>query len=152
MRARRRPRCPWLRRDDGRMATAICFDADFPEFIRQAGQGSADLLIVPANEWKEIKDVHAQMAAFRAIENGVPLVRPAASGISSAHRSVGPRAGCGGLFCSRRWNADVAQVPVGGIRTLYPATAICLRGCGRRPRRESGRRSTLAREHFRRRP
>ena len=66
------------------MATAICFDADFPEFIRQAGQGAADLLIVPANEWKAIKSLHAQMAAFRAIENGVSLMRPAASGISSA--------------------------------------------------------------------
>ena len=66
------------------MATAICFDADFPEFIRQAGLGSADLLIVPANEWREIKNLHAQMAAFRAIENGVPLIRPAASGISTA--------------------------------------------------------------------
>ena len=68
----------------GRMATAICFDADFPEFIRQAGQGSADLLIVPANEWKAIKNIHAQMAAFRAIENGVLARAAAASGISSA--------------------------------------------------------------------
>ena len=50
----------------------------FPEFIRQAAQGSADLLIVPVNDWKEIKDIHFQMAAFRAIENGVPLVRAAA--------------------------------------------------------------------------
>ena len=73
----------------------------FPEFIRQAGQGSADLLIVPANEWKEIKDIHFQMAAFRAIENGVPLVRPAASGHLQRVRSVGPRAGRGGLFCRR---------------------------------------------------
>src|SRR5262249_38383715 len=68
----------------GRLATAICFDADFPEFMRQAGRGSADLLVVPANEWREIKDVHLEMAVFRAIENGVPLLRPAASGLSSA--------------------------------------------------------------------
>lgn len=29
----------------GRIATAICFEADFPEFIRQAGKGRADLLM-----------------------------------------------------------------------------------------------------------
>ena len=85
----------------GRMATAICFDADFPEFIRQAGQGRADLLIVPANEWKDIKNVHVQMAAFRAIENGVPLFVPQRresrapsipGDASSAFRTTGRRA------------------------------------------------------------
>lgn len=103
----------------GRMATAICFDADFPEFIRQAGEGRADLLIVPANEWKDIKNVHVQMAAFRAIENGVPLVRPAASGISSAFDPWGRV-----LSVSDYWapgdRTMTAQVPVGRVWTLYP--------------------------------
>jgi apolipoprotein N-acyltransferase len=103
----------------GRMATAICFDADFPEFIRQAGQGRADLLIVAANEWKEVKNVHVQMAAFRAIENGVPLVRPAASGISSAFDPWGRV-----LSVSDYWapgdRTMTAQVPMGRVWTLYP--------------------------------
>ena len=55
-------RLPVVPTRDGRVATAICYDADFPEFMRQAGQGSADILIVPANDWKEIKSVHFQMA------------------------------------------------------------------------------------------
>src|SRR4029079_15007546 len=77
-------RLPVVATNIGRIGAAICYDADFPDFIRQAGRRSADLLIVTANEWKDIKDIHPQMAAFRAIENGVSLVRPAASGISSA--------------------------------------------------------------------
>ena len=103
----------------GRIATAICFDADFPEFIRQAGQSRADLLIVAANEWKEIKNLHVQMAAFRAIENGVPLVRPAASGISSAVDPWGRVLAVADYFASGD-RTMTAQVPSGRVWTLYP--------------------------------
>ena len=48
-------RLPIVTTPDGRFAAAICFDADFPEFMRQAGQGRADLLILPANDWKRSK-------------------------------------------------------------------------------------------------
>jgi apolipoprotein N-acyltransferase len=103
---------------DGRIAAAICFDADFPEFIRQAGTVTADFLIVPANEWKAIKVVHAQMAAFRAIENGVSLIRPAASGLATAVDPWGRRLGVADYFAPGD-RTMVAQVPRGGIRTIY---------------------------------
>jgi apolipoprotein N-acyltransferase len=77
-------RVPVMAASGRRIAGAICYDADFPEFIRQAAQNSADLLIVPANDWKTIKDIHFQMHAFRAIETGLPVIRAAASGLSSA--------------------------------------------------------------------
>lgn len=112
-------RLPVIATRAGRMATAICFDADFPEFIRQAGQNFADLLIVPANEWQEIKNIHVQMAAFRAIENGVPLVRPAASGISSAFDPWGRVLGMADYFASGD-RTLIVQVPVGRVPTLYP--------------------------------
>ena len=72
-------RVPAVATPAGRMAGAICYDADFPDFIRQAAQSDADLLIVPANDARSFATVHAQMAAFRAVETGVPLVRAAAS-------------------------------------------------------------------------
>jgi len=103
----------------GRVASAICFDADFPAFMRQAGQGRADLMIVVANEWKAIKDLHVQMAAFRAIENGVPLIRPAASGISSAIDPWGRMLAVGDFF-ARGDRTVTAQVPLGHAWTLYP--------------------------------
>jgi apolipoprotein N-acyltransferase len=105
----------------GRWATAICFDADFPEFIRQAGQGSADLLIVPANDWREIKSLHAEMAAFRAVENGVSLVRPAASGVSSVVDPWGRTLGMTDFFAQGDRTLTV-QVPVGRVPTPYART------------------------------
>ena len=120
------------RHAEGRLATAICFDADFPEFMRQAGQGGADLLVVPANEWREVKDVHVQMAAFRAIENGVSLVRPAASGLSSAVDPWGRVLGMSDHF-SARDGTMIAHVPIGHISTLYATTGdlfawLCVAG------------------------
>jgi apolipoprotein N-acyltransferase len=125
-------RVPVVATPIGRIAAAICYDADFPEFIRQAGRSLADLLIVPANEWKEIKQIHAQMAAFRAIENGVALVRPAASGISSAVDPWGRVLGMADYFASGDRTLTV-QVPMGGIRTLYARTGdlfawLCVAG------------------------
>ena len=125
-------RVPVAATRDGRMAAAICFDADFPEFIRQAGQADADVLIVPANEWKAIKDVHVQMAAFRAIENGLSLVRPAASGLSSAYDPWGRLLAVGDFFASGD-RTVTAQVPVGRVQTLYARTGdlfawLCVAG------------------------
>ena len=117
---------------EGRLATAICFDADFPELMRQTGQGGADLVVVPANEWRKIKHVHAQMAAFRAIENGVSLLRPAASGISSAVDPWGRELAMSDHF-SAADRTMIAQVPIGHTATLYAKTGdlfawLCVAG------------------------
>lgn len=112
---------PVVSTEYGRIAAAICFDADFPEFIRQAGERAADVLVVPANEWRAIKTVHVQMAAFRAVENGVSLVRPAATGISSVFDPWGRPLGTSDYFAPGDTTLTV-QVPVRGVRTLYAAT------------------------------
>jgi apolipoprotein N-acyltransferase len=116
----------------GRLATAICFDADFPELMRQTGQGGADLVVVPANEWRNIRHVHAQMAVFRAIENGVSLLRPAASGIFSAVDPWGRVLGMADHF-SGGDRTLIAQVPLGHTATLYAKTGdlfawLCVAG------------------------
>ena len=103
----------------GRLASAICFDADFPDFMRQAGQGNADLMIVVANESKAYKELHVQMAAFRAIENGAPMVRPAASGISSAIDPWGRMLAFADYFAPGD-RTMTAQVPIVRAWTLYP--------------------------------
>jgi apolipoprotein N-acyltransferase len=36
------------------------------------------------NDWAAIKRIHFAMAAFRAIENGTPILRPASFGVSDA--------------------------------------------------------------------
>jgi apolipoprotein N-acyltransferase len=125
-------RLPVVSTAEGRIAAAICYDADFPEFIRQAGLHSADLLLVPANDWKEIKHVHSGMAAFRAIENGVPLVRAAASGVSGVFDPWGRLLGEADYFAPGD-RTLTAQVPLGRIPTLYARTGdlfawLCVTG------------------------
>ena len=67
----------------GRLAPAICYDMDFPDLIRQAGQAGVDILLAPYKDWESIRVQHAQMATFRAVENGFAIVRPSLSGIST---------------------------------------------------------------------
>jgi len=125
-------RLPVISTSNSRIAAAICHDADFPEFIRQAAQGTADLLVVPVNEWKEVKTIHFQMHAFRAIETGLPVVRAAASGLSSAFDPWGRVLGVADYFAEGDRTLTV-QLPVGGVRTLYARTGdlfawLCVAG------------------------
>jgi len=111
-------RLPVTATADDRMAAAICYDGSFPEFIRQAAQGAADLLILPVNDWKAVRTAHFQMHAFRAIETGIPIVRAAAAGISGAFDPWGRVLGVSDYLAPGDRTLTV-QVPVGGVRTLY---------------------------------
>src|SRR5262249_59136585 len=111
-------RLPVAPTPSGRMAAAICYDGSFPQFIRQAADGAADLLILPVNDWKAIRIAHFQMHAFRAIETGIPIVRAAASGISGAFDPWGRVLGFTDFFAPGDRSLTV-QLPVGGVRTIY---------------------------------
>src|SRR5512136_2865834 len=54
----------------GRLSSVICFDADSVQLLHQAGQLSADLVLVPSNDWRAIDPWHTQIAVFRAVEQG----------------------------------------------------------------------------------
>jgi apolipoprotein N-acyltransferase len=102
----------------GRIAAVICFDADFPSLVRQAGMAKADILLVSANDWPAIARTHANMAVFRAVENGVSLVRASSSGHSIF------ATGTGKVVARRDTNLPggtllVATVPTQGHGTLY---------------------------------
>jgi len=75
---------PVVQTSYGKIAPAICFDSDFQNFIRQAGKNKADIMFIPANDWKEIIPLHTNMAITRAIENGFSLVHPSGQGLSVA--------------------------------------------------------------------
>ena len=125
-------RLPVVSTSAGRMGVAICFDGDFPEFVRQAAVGRADFLILPVNDWKEVKDLHFRMAAFRAVETGVPMIRAATSGLSSAFDPWGRVLGLSDYFSAGDRTMTV-QLPVGGVRTLYAKTGdlfawLCVAG------------------------
>lgn len=102
----------------GRIAAAICFDLDFPGYIRQVSQSESDILIAPFGDWETIKGLHARMAAFRAVENGFSLIRPARGGLSTAVDPYGRELAEMDEFTAEQ-RVMVAQVPVSGVHTIY---------------------------------
>jgi apolipoprotein N-acyltransferase len=116
----------------GRLSTAICFDADFPALMRQAGQGGADLVLLPSHDWQALDPEHTYDATFRAIENGYSLVRESAQGLSMTVDYEGRV-----LAASDYYTTDnqimVASVPTHGVRTIYATIGdlfawLCLLG------------------------
>ena len=111
-------RLPMVTTPHGRVTTAICYDLDFPWLIRQAGQGRADLLLAPASDWREIGELHHVAAVFRAVENGVTLVRATRWGWSAVVDACGRElARLDHFAVSER--LLIAEVPIAGRRTLY---------------------------------
>lgn len=107
---------PW-----GKMAAAICTDQEYPRLIRQAGAAGADLLFVPSAGWKGVSPLHTRMAAFRAVENGLSIVKPNCMGVSAA---IGPA----GLTITEQdyWTVEsktmIAHIPLSKDRTFYAVT------------------------------
>jgi apolipoprotein N-acyltransferase len=71
----------------------ICFEDTVPALSRAAVRAGARLLVLMTNDaWfnGSIEPVqHLNQSVFRAVENGVPLVRAANSGVSCAVDAVG---------------------------------------------------------------
>lgn len=116
----------------GRLATAICFDLDFPATMRQAGQGGTDIVLALADDWRAIDPTHAQHAVFRAIENGYSLVREASKGLSITVDYEGNVLAASDYFANDH-QIMVAYVPTHGVRTIYGAVGdlfawLCLLG------------------------
>lgn len=101
---------PTLDTPFGRIATVICFDMDHHHHILQTGRANVDILFAPSNDWEAVADLHMQMSTFRAIENGVTLVRPTSQGISVATDSFG-RIIAQSDFYSTNGGALIAHVP-----------------------------------------
>jgi apolipoprotein N-acyltransferase len=66
----------------GRLSGIICWDTNYPNIVRQVGQQKVNILLSPAKEWDGINPLHAEMAVFRALENGSTVVRQADEGLS----------------------------------------------------------------------
>jgi len=57
--------------------------------MRQAARKSADMMLVPADDWRGFEYLHAENVVFRAVENGYSIVRQASHGVSTAVDSQG---------------------------------------------------------------
>ncbi|MBT3321174.1 MAG: carbon-nitrogen hydrolase family protein [Anaerolineae bacterium] len=108
----------------GKLSAVICWDADFPSTIKQAGEKGVDLLFVPSNDWYEIRDIHADMATFRSIENGMPIYRQTGAGISTVTDAYGQIINSVNIFeeeSTSAWGGEqMVMVPVGSVETAFP--------------------------------
>ena len=102
----------------GRLAGAICFDADFIQTMAQAGALQADILLNPSNDWRAIDPWHAEMASFRALEQGVTVIHQASHGLSAAYDYQGNPLAMLDYFQSSD-PTMITAVPTRGVRTLY---------------------------------
>ncbi|MDD5060824.1 MAG: apolipoprotein N-acyltransferase [Candidatus Marinimicrobia bacterium] len=64
----------------------VCYESTFPALVRQAARLGSELLVIVSNDaWfgnASAPFLHAEIARFRAIENHIPVVRSANTGVS----------------------------------------------------------------------
>jgi len=104
----------------GVLSSVICWDLDYPAVVQQAGLNGTGLMLVPSRDWFEIDPVHSQMVVFRAIENGMTVVRQTDKGLSIAADPYG-RVLAQVSFFSATDRTMVAQVPAQHVATIYTA-------------------------------
>ncbi|UCG60896.1 MAG: hypothetical protein JSV52_11275 [Candidatus Zixiibacteriota bacterium] len=102
----------------GRIGSVICFDLDFPNYIRQAGSDDVDILLAPSESWREICPLSAYLTAFRAVENGFSLVRSTGDGLSIAVDYYGQMRSNVDYFTTDD-RIMITDVPTSGVPTLY---------------------------------
>lgn len=105
----------------GRMSVAICWDADFPDVMRQTGRLGVDMLFSPAADWKEITPIHSRNLYYRGIENGVNVIRETASGqslISDAKGRIVKEKSSFEVPDANEWIIR-GEMPTKGCQTIY---------------------------------
>jgi apolipoprotein N-acyltransferase len=104
----------------GTLSGVICWDADFPITVSQAGRKDVDILFVPNGEpLVAVAQLRAHMHIFRAIENGFSLVRQDDdTGLSIAADPYGRILASTDVSTTSE-RSIVAQVPTQGVFTLY---------------------------------
>ncbi|MFZ3065643.1 MAG: apolipoprotein N-acyltransferase [Nitrospirota bacterium] len=82
-----------MKTDGGRFGVVICYEIIFPELVRKFVKKDANFMVTITNDaWfgkSSAPYQHFSMAVFRAIENRVPVVRAANTGISGTIDSLG---------------------------------------------------------------
>lgn len=123
----------------GTLSAVICWDADFPNIIRQTGAQGVDLLIVPSQDWYGVRDIHAAMASFRGVENGLAVFRQTGQGVSLVSDPYGRvlnRIDSFDQSAKDFVGLQKVTVPIRSVNTLYPrlgdllgnAMLLCLAG------------------------
>jgi apolipoprotein N-acyltransferase len=113
----------------GKLSAIICWDADFPNVVKQAGAQNVDLLVIVSNDWLEVKDIHEGMAAFRAVENGLSIFRQTGQGVSAVIDAYGREIQRVDMFeenAAGFTDMQMVETPIGSVETLYPVVGDSL--------------------------
>ena len=88
--ARRKVRMPPALLSHGRfpVSAVICYDGNFNDLVRPVAR-TGGVLAIPANDWKEIEQLHSPSAVWVAVMTGVPLVRSTGHGRSVVFDAAG---------------------------------------------------------------
>lgn len=107
----------------GRFGVVICYEAIFPDEVREFFRGGADFLVNMTNDaWfgrSAAPAQHLAMAAFRAVENRAYLIRAANTGISAIVAPDGQIARASGLFATEVISAAIAPRAGASFYTRY---------------------------------
>lgn len=109
---------PYLDSDYGRIGNVICYDLDFPNYLRQAGKNKIDIMLVPAYDWEEYAQLHSKMARLEALQSGHSIIRANGAGINLVADSRGKT-----ITESNTFTTDAkimyADLPLHSTRTVY---------------------------------
>ena len=100
----------------GMIAGAICFDMDFPDYLKQAA--GADIVLSPSRDWKEIDPIHTDMTRFRAIEQGFNFIRQTSNGLTVGTDYTGKVLSEMDHFTDES-KVMITQLPTKGTTTIY---------------------------------
>ena len=103
----------------GRLSAAICNDMNFPALIHQAGQNNVDILITSYNDAGGFATADAVTGNYRAIENGVSLLRATGGGFSTITDYEGRILGSQDYFVASNSGIVLTTIPVHGVTTIY---------------------------------
>ena len=100
----------------GTLAAAICFDLDFPNYLKEAR--GADILLGPSNDFIEIDPMHTDMTRFRAIEQCFNFIRQTSNGRSMGTDYTGKVISEMDHFTDND-KKMVTNLPTKGVQTIY---------------------------------
>ncbi|MGC2302380.1 apolipoprotein N-acyltransferase [Candidatus Binatus sp.] len=102
------------------LGAVICYEANFPYVSRQLVQAGSEVLINISNDtWFGRSSAPYEILSidvFRAVENHVPLIRVANSGVSAVISPTGQIKGATPLFVR---TSEIESISVGGAGTFY---------------------------------
>jgi apolipoprotein N-acyltransferase len=105
----------------GRLAVLICFEVIFPDLVRHFVRHGAQFLVNITNDawfgYSPASYQHLSMVVFRAVENRLPIVRAANTGISAVIDPTGRLSQQTDLFV-RTW-IKARITPATGVTTFY---------------------------------